>query len=47
MPEHHANREVVISQKMKKTLQSGEKHIHQYTIVWLVSYPLVYHSYKM
>eukprot|EP01036_Dinobryon_divergens_P025786 gene25786-34369_t len=40
MPEQHANREVVISQKMNKTLQSGDKHIHQYTIVWSVSFPL-------
>jgi hypothetical protein len=38
MPEHHAKREVVISQKVNKTLQSGEKHIHQYTITWSVGY---------
>jgi hypothetical protein len=34
MPPEQSSRTVLISQKMNKTLQSGDKFVNQYTITW-------------
>lgn len=34
MPEEHANRTVVIGQRINKTLQSGDCFAHQWQITW-------------
>jgi NADH dehydrogenase (ubiquinone) Fe-S protein 4 len=34
VPAEHAKRTVVITQRMNKTLQSGQKFVHQWQIYW-------------